>query len=180
MPADRGEVDSFFVRYAQRNQLFANIGTGRFQDLSAENSPFCGAPGVSRGLCVGDIDNDGAVDLLVTKIAGPARLYRNAAPRAGHWLSIRAIDSELRRDAYGAEITVFAGNRRQFNYLNPGGSYLSSSDPRLHFGLGDAAEFDEIRVVWPDGTGERFPGGAADRPILLRRGDGTIDDVERE
>src|SRR5207302_7892483 len=81
----------FWSQYAERNQLFANDGAGRFRDLSARNRPFCGVPGVYRGLAVGDIDNDGAPDLLVTALAGPARLYRNVAPRRGHWLSVRAL-----------------------------------------------------------------------------------------
>ena len=93
--------------YAERNQLFANDGTGRFRDLSPDNAPFCGAPAVARGLACGDVDGDGALDLLVTSTAGPARLYRNVAPGRGHWLLVRAVDPSLGgRDAYGAVVTV--------------------------------------------------------------------------
>jgi hypothetical protein len=88
-------------------------------------------------------------------------------------LLVRAVDSALHRDAYGAEITIVAGNRRRYGCLNPAGSYLCSNDVRVHFGLGDAAQFDHVVVVWPDGTEESFPGGSADRSIMLRKGEGT-------
>jgi hypothetical protein len=86
---------------------------------------------------------------------------------------VRAIDPALRRDAYGAEVRVRAGDRRWVRWINPGSSYLCSNDPRAHFGLGPAAKVDAIQVVWPDGMEEQFPGGAADRLVVLRRGEGT-------
>jgi hypothetical protein len=159
--------------YAERNRLFANDGTGRFRDVGRANPEFCGTAGVARGLAVGDVDNDGALDLLVTTAAGPARLYRNVAPGRGHWLLVRAVDPALRRDSYGAEIAVLAGGRRRVALINPAGSYLCSSDPRAHFGLGAAGRVDELTVIWPDGTAEEFPGGDADRQVVLRKGEGT-------
>src|SRR6185503_18398860 len=94
----------FWAPYAQRNQLFVNDGVA-FRDVSAANHPFCGEALVGRGLAVGDIDNDGDLDLLATTTGGPAKLYRNVAPRRGHWLSMRVIDPALGgRDAYGAEV----------------------------------------------------------------------------
>jgi hypothetical protein len=170
----------FWDLYAQRNQLFTNDGASRFRDISPLNAAFCGERRVSRGLCAGDIDNDGRVDLLVTSVAGPARLYRNVAPRAGHWLSLRAVDPRLRRDAYGAEVTVVAGKRRWYHCFNPAASYLCSHDPRVHFGLGAAEQIDEIHVIWPDGTAEIFPGGSVDRSIVLRKGDGAEGDNRQE
>jgi hypothetical protein len=164
----------FWRPYAERNQLFANGGRGNFRDVSDFNAPFCGTPAVSRALVSGDIDNDGALDLLVTAIAGPARLYRNVAPKRGHWLLVRAVDPALKRDAYGAEITVEAGGRRWMRWINPGSSYLCSNDPRAHFGLGAAQRVDSIQVVWPDGSEETFPGRAADQLVVLRRGEGKL------
>jgi hypothetical protein len=164
----------FWSQYAERNQLFANGGAGRFQDVSARDQALCGAFGVYRGLACGDVDGDGALDLLVTALAGPARLYRNVAPDRGHWLLVRAIDPALKRDAYGAEITVHAGGRRWMRWVNPGYSYLCSNDPRAHFGLGSVAHIDAIDVLWPDGTREAFPGCPADRrpELVLRKGTG--------
>jgi hypothetical protein len=160
--------------YAERNQLFANDGTGRFRDLSPRNGPFCGTAAVSRGLACGDLDGDGALDLVVTTLAGRARVYRNVVPGRGHWLLVRALDPALRRDAYGAEITVEAGGRRWRRWVNPGYSYLCSNDPRAHFGLGPAGHVDAVRVVWPDGAEEVFPGGAADRSVVVRKGEGRV------
>jgi hypothetical protein len=167
------DVDPYWRPYAERNQLFAGEGSGRFRNLSKAD-PFGQILAVSRGLACGDIDSDGAVDLLVTTVAGPARLFRNIAPKDGHWLQVRAIDPAHHRDAYGAFITVHAGERRWVGILNPGHSYLCSSDPRVHFGLGSAERVDSIQVRWPDGdtAEETFSGGAADRQVVLRRGEG--------
>ncbi len=165
-------LDPYWAPYAERNQLFANDGKGRFRDVSAGNKAFCGSYAVSRGLVWGDFDGDGRIDLVVTAVAGPARFYRNVAPRKGHWLMVRALDPALRRDAYGAVITVQAGERRWLGMINPGQSYLCSGDPRAHFGLGTATSVDQIRVDWPDGLFEVFSGAGVDRVVQLERGKG--------
>jgi hypothetical protein len=158
--------------YAERNRLFANDGAGHFRDVSGSNAPFCGTPNVARGLAVGDVDGDGALDLLVTTAGGRARLLRNVALQRGHWLLVRAIDPALRRDAHGAEVALQAGGRRQVRLVTPASSYHCSSDVRAHFGLGAAGRFDALTVTWPDGAVERFAGGPADRELVLRKGAG--------
>jgi hypothetical protein len=162
----------FWERYAERNQLFSNDGRGQFRDVSPGNPDFCGTPNVARGLAWGDVDGDGALDLLVTTVAGPARLYKNVAPKHGHWLLVRAFDPALKRDAYGAKVTVRAGGRSWVGLVNPAQSYLCSGDPRVHFGLGAADRVEGITVHWPDGRVETFPGGGVDRLLELRRGEG--------
>jgi hypothetical protein len=169
-------LSDFWKPYAQPDQLLMNDGVGSFRDVSAANVDFCGLASVSRGLICGDINNDGRVDLLVNSIAGPARLYQNVSPSAGHWLMVRALDPALARDAYGAEIRVQVGQRRWLQWINPGYSYLASNDPRAHFGLGKIDHVDSITVLWPDGREEVFPGTEVDRMIVLRRGEGR--DVE--
>jgi hypothetical protein len=122
---------------------------------------------------MGDIDNDGGLDLVVTEVAGPAKIYRNMVPNRGHWLLVRALDPKLNRDAYGAEIVVRAAGKSWLRLIHAGGSYLSSNDPRAHFGLGSVADVDTMEVRWPDGTRERFSGGSADRLVVVLKGSGT-------
>ncbi|HLW67554.1 MAG TPA: CRTAC1 family protein [Gemmataceae bacterium] len=159
--------------YAERNQIFTGDGQGRFRDLSPDNPAFCETRRLGRGLCGGDIFGNGRVDLLASYAHGPARLYRNVAPQAGHWLLVRAILPEWKRDAYGATVTITAGARQWLRHIQPGSSYLCSNDPRAHFGLGSIDKLDSIRVNWPDGSVEEFPGCAADQRLTLRKGEGT-------
>jgi hypothetical protein len=164
----------FWETYAERNQLFANSGNGKFRDVSLSNKVFCGPWNVARGLAVADINNDGAPDLLVTRIGERARLYRNIAPDRGHWLKVRAFDPQLQRDAYGAMVRVQLDGGERLRLINPAQSYLSSSTPLGLFGLGPATHYESILVTWPDGSPpERFPGGEADRQVVLRKGEGT-------
>jgi hypothetical protein len=171
-PAPGSALGPHWNLYAERNRLFAGDGQGGFRDVSDRAPALCGTPGVFRGLAYGDVDGDGAVDLLVTAVAGPARLYRNVTADRGHWLLVRALDPALNRDAYGAVVTVEAGGRRWVRWVNPGSSYQCSNDPRVHFGLGPAAQIDSVRVRWPDGSEETFPGQAADAVVVLRKGEG--------
>src|SRR5207249_3515043 len=92
----------------------------------------------------------------------------------GHWLGVRATDPRLGgRDMYGATVRVTAGGRIQMQVVQPGHSYLCSSDPRLLFGLGSATSVERVEVTWPDGAVERWPGGPGDRWLEVRPGGGT-------
>jgi hypothetical protein len=163
---------SFWSRYAERNQVFAGVGGGKFRDVSPDSPAFCGTPGVWRGLAWGDFDGDGAVDLLVTSVAGPARLLRNVAPRRGHWLAVRAYDPARKRDALGAVVTLWVGKKPRVALVNPAQSYLCSGEPRAHFGLGDVQAIGAVWVSWPDGKAESFRCDAVDKVLTLERGKG--------
>lgn len=172
-PPGAGHLPEFWRVYAERNQLLRNAGGGKFDDISESNRAFCSTPNVARGLAIGDFDNDGRPDLLVTPINDRARLYRNVSP-GGRWLGVRVTDPRYGgRDAYGATVRVTAGGRTQTQVVQPAHSYLCSSDPRLLFGLGDAASVDRIEVTWLDGKQERWPGGPPDRWIEIRSGQGA-------
>ncbi len=162
--------------YGERNQLYANNGTGRFTDVSARNPAFCATPNVARGLAAGDLDGDGALDLVLTTVDAPARVLRNVATNRGHWLSVRCLLPQQKRDAYGAELTVEAAGRRWVRPYNPAESYLCSSAPVAHFGLGTVTQVDALQVIWPDGSRERFDGGPVDRHVVLRQGEGNLID----
>ena len=170
-PVEGARVSPFWKSYAEPNLLMENDGTGRFRDVSDLAGSFGTEVEVSRALAFGDFDNDGDLDLLLTNTAGPARLFRNDAPKRGSWLEVRALDV-ARRDAHGAEITVIAAGREYVRVANPGFSYLSSNDPRAHFGIAGAGKAESIRVRWPDGTLEDFPGVALNRSIVVEKGTG--------
>jgi hypothetical protein len=172
-PPGAAALGPFWSAYGERNALLANDGRGHFRDLSASNPDFCATPNVGRGLVYGDVDGDGALDLLATTVGGRARLYRNVTPHRGHWLLVRAIDPALGRDAYGADVTVRDGDRLWRRLVNPASGYQCSNDPRAHFGLGSAAHVDAIEVTWPDGFRETFAGRDADQVAVLRKGEGA-------
>jgi hypothetical protein len=174
-PPGADRLGAHWARYAERNQLFVNDGSGRFRDASAGEPALCGQPAVGRGLVCGDIDGDGAPDLLMTAAGSRARLFRNVAPRRGNWLSVRVVEPDLGgRDAPGAEVTaVLPDGRRLVRPVGGGDSYLCAGALLAHFGLGAAAEAEAFEVRWPDGSRERFAGGAAGQRTVLRKGAGS-------
>ena len=132
---------SFGVSYAERYLLFHNLHDGKFEEVGKEG----GAPFqlnlVSRGAAVADFDNDGGLDLLVSHLGGAPSLLRNDSKR-GHWIRIKTIGTRSNRDGFGARVEVTAGGLTQTGEVRANSSYLSASDRRIHFGLGQATEVD--------------------------------------
>jgi enediyne biosynthesis protein E4 len=160
--------------YGERNLLFQERREGLFVPVEHPEDPFLASAEASRGLAVGDLDNDGDLDLVLTSSGGTLRVLKNEAPKQGGWLSLRVIDPRYGgRDAYGARVRIVAGARRWLQIVQPGSSYLSSHDPRLHFGLGEVAEIERIEVWWPDGVEEHFSGGPVNEFRTLSYGAGT-------
>src|SRR5262249_55370062 len=149
----------FWSGYVERNQFFVGDGKGRFRELSPGQRALCGTPNMGRGLAVGDVNDDGAPDLLVTTAGGRARVLLNRAPNRGHWLGVRALYPAPDRDAVGAVVTVRSGERRWVRHADPGGGFLCAGDPRAYFGLGQTDTVDAVEVQWPDGARDEFPGG---------------------
>lgn len=158
--------------YAEPNQLLENVEGTRFEDRSQAAGDFGEPIEVSRGLALGDVDEDGDLDLLVANAAGQARLYRNEMEKRGDWLVVKARDPALRRDAHGARVTIVAGGKRYLRLASPGYGYLSSQDPRAHFGLPRGSSVTRIEVRWPGGETESFPGGPANRVVVVEKGRG--------
>jgi hypothetical protein len=119
-------------------------------------------------LAVGDIDNDGTLEVLVNNQNEPPSLWKQAGRAAGHWLLIKLAGSRSNRSAIGARVMVSAAGHVQTDELRSGGSYLSQNDMRLHFGLGSATRADSITVRWPSGEKTVLKDVAADRVLTIR------------
>ncbi len=164
-------IGRFWNPYAEPNLLFENDGNGQFSNVGDQGGNFTSQVEVSRGLAFGDIDRDGDLDFVVGNIWGTPRVFRNDAPSPGtHWLSIRAMTGK--RDAIGARVTVVTAKTKFIGLVLPAYSYLSSSDFKAHFGLGELESVEAIEVVWPDGTHERFDVPGIDRVLTVRQGEG--------
>lgn len=153
----------------QRNHLFVNQD-GKFSEVSASSGPGLKVERSFRGAAFGDYDNDGDVDVVVIAIDDEALLLRNDTPSPGHYLQVQLVGRKSNRDGVGARVTLVAGGRRWIDERMGGGSYLSSNDPRLHFGLGSAAKVDRVEVAWPSGTRDVLLDVAADRVIAITEG----------
>jgi enediyne biosynthesis protein E4 len=157
----------------ERNQLFRNLGTGRFEEVSARAGAVFELTEVSRGAAFGDVDNDGDIDVLVTNNNGPARLLINHVGQRNHWLGLRLVGGPGRRDMLGARVGVFrAKGPPLWRRARADGSYASANDPRVLVGLGDAAAVPRIRVVWPSGRVEEWTDIAVGQWITLKEGSG--------
>jgi hypothetical protein len=128
---------------------------------------------VGRGLAIGDIDNDGRLDAVVTTNGGPAYVIRNETKTSNHWLTLLLIGHRSNRDGIGAVIKLTTANGSQWDTVTTGGSYLSSSDKRAHFGLGSANLADSIEIRWPSGIVQTIKKVPADQILKIDEPDGT-------
>ena len=157
----------------QRNQLFRNLGNGRFEDVSERAGAVFQLSEVSRGAAFGDLDNDGDVDVLVTNNNGRARLLLNNIGNRNRWLGLRLVGSGAPRDMLGAKVGIFRGDGPPlWRRARTDGSYASASDPRVLVGLGDASTVRRVQVVWPSGRVEEWTHVAADQWLTLTEGTG--------
>jgi enediyne biosynthesis protein E4 len=157
---------------AQTDQLFVNLGQGRFREVSQEAGPWFATPHVGRGAAFGDVDNDGDLDILLVPNEGPAALLINEGGSSGHWLQLRLQGRRSNRDGVGARIDVTAGGRVQRDEVRSAYSYCSANDLRAHFGLGPAAKASKIEIRWPSGQKDVFTDVAANHVYVVTEGEG--------
>jgi hypothetical protein len=155
---------------AQKPVLFRNQGNGKFAVNSAAGGPYFQTAHVGRGAVLADFDNDGRIDLVMSYLNEPVTLLHNVADTAGnHWLGVH-LEGAKRRDVVGAKIILEADRRTQTRFAKGGGSYLSSGDRRLIFGLGRGDRLNRLRVVWPSGKEQQWTGLALNRYWRLTEG----------
>lgn len=158
--------------YQRTRIVYRNLGNGRFEDVSALSGPGITTEHSSRGMALGDFDNDGAMDALVMNMHEAPTLLRNTLKSENHWVKLRLRGVESNRDAIGAVVVVESEGRRQADAVLSQSSFLSHHDLRIHFGLGAAAKTGPITVHWPNGRREEFPGVDANALYLLVEGSG--------
>ncbi|MBI3470307.1 MAG: CRTAC1 family protein [Candidatus Solibacter usitatus] len=160
--------------YHQRNLLLRNDRARKFTDVSGSAGPALQLSEVSRGAAFGDIDNDGGVDIVVSNNNGPVRLLLNETSARQAWLEVKLEGTRANHQGLGARVGVLRkGAPALWRRVHADSSYLSASDPRVHFGLGAAAAVEAVEVGWPDGSRERFPPPTAGNLVTLRQGRGA-------
>ena len=164
--------------YQQRTLLFRNLRNGRFAEVTSSLGAGLTQPKSSRGAAVGDLFNDGDLDIVLNNLDGPPTLLRNrGGNRAGHWIGLKLAGDPSRktpRDAIGTVVFCHAGGLRQRGEVASGRGYLSQSDLRIHFGLGSATQVDQLEIRWPDGLRETLTLPAVDRFFTVVQGKGLV------
>ena len=165
-----GDLHETSLPRAESREPF--LPTAHFSDVSSRAPDFARWVEVSRGMAFGDMDKDGDIDMVVSGLDNRLRFFRNdAPPPQHHWFFVRAITQN--RDALGAQVTLRTESSILTGYVLPGTSYLSSSEPSVHFGLGTIEAVQAIEVRWPDGSREKFPGASANQRVTVYQGKGV-------
>ena len=172
-PDDLIETMQHDVTYREPLLLFHGDGTS-LKNVSSKSGPIFAKDLSARGLAIGDFNNDGAVDVLVSLNDAAPLLLRNTAARGNHWLGIKLVGKRSNRDAVGARITYQAGDLKRSRMKVGGGSYLSSHDPRMVLGIGKRPKIDWLEVRWPEPSGktEKFTALPIDSYITIVEGQG--------
>ena len=161
------------IHYAERPHLYHNIDGKNFVDVAPRMGAAFDAPRVARGAAYGDIDNDGAPDIVITTNGGPAQLFLNEGA-TNHALRIKLVGTRSNRDGIGSEVWVQSNTTSQKQMLTSGSSYLSSSELVLTFGLGTSTKANVIEIHWPSGAVTRLTNIKADQILTIREGTGII------
>jgi hypothetical protein len=148
---DTIEVNEPHLHYLEPPLLAHNEQGKKFIDVSAQSGAVFQQKWAGRGLAIGDIDNDGRVDVVITSNDGPAWVLQNETSTQNHWITLNLVGVKSNRDGIGAEVEIATSAGKQYATVTSGGSYQSSSDRRVHFGLGASATVEQIKIIWPSG-----------------------------
>ena len=162
------------ITYAERKLLLHNRGDGKFDEVGLRPGPGLTARKVSRGLAVADYDNDGDLEFMVSNMNDSPELIRRARKNSGHSILVETIGTRSNRDGIGTTVQVVCGERSQYDEVRSGGSYLCSSDLRLHFGLGAATSIDRLELHWPSGQVDVVRNPPVDHVLVVKEGEGLI------
>lgn len=170
------QVDSGNVgtRYREPKLLFQNQRNGKFRNISKLAGSAIQIPQVSRGLAVGDLFNDGRLEIVIENLQGQPTILRPEGGPQNHWISIELQGKKSNRLALNARVKAIAGDLVQTEEVFSGGSYLSQNDLRLHFGLGSCDRVDRLEILWPNGSTEILAGLSADRFYCVEEGEGIV------
>jgi hypothetical protein len=160
------------VTYQEPKLMYRNNGRGKFIDVSDQLGVDFGVRRVSRGVAVGDFDNDGDLDILINNNGQPPQLLRCDISNPNNWLVLKLIGTKSNRQGIGARVKVASGDLVQYAQSMGGTSYCSSHDKRLFFGLGRRAKVDSIEIRWPSGVKDRLEGLAPNRFLTVQEGKG--------
>lgn len=155
--------------FRQRAMLYRNRRDGTFQDVTAGAGDSLRVPEVGRGLAVGDLDDDGRLDVVINNLVGKARVLRNETATSGHWLRVELAGRAGATNGLGARITVRTGDKVQHRWVQSGTGYLSQDDMRQHFGLANSPRVDAVEVLWPDGSRSTVEDISSDQTVRLEQ-----------
>ena len=159
--------------YAQRPLLFRNLGNGKFSLMPAVEGSGLALTLEARGAAFGDLFNNGKIDVVINNLDGPPTLLENVDPDHNHWVEFSLIGGPgVPRDAIGASVFLTAGGMTQRGDVLSGGSFASSNDPRVHFGLAKATHIDKLEIHWPGGNKETVVVPAVDCIYTIEQGHG--------
>ncbi len=160
--------------YAEPKLMFRNVGHGIFENVSDQLGPDFLLPRVSRGAAIGDFDNDGDLDIVISNNGQAPQLLRNDGGNANHWFQLLLIGTRSNRDAVGARVKVTAGDLVLYDEKKGGMSYQSAQDPRLHFGLGQHTTVEEVEIKWPSGELTKLTNIKSDQILAIEEGKGLV------
>jgi hypothetical protein len=158
------------IRYAQRPQLFRNLGMGQFQEIMPPEDAALAQRIIGRGAAYADYDGDGDLDILLTTNQGPALLLRNDTVRQSHFMRLQTQGTRSNRDGIGTRVRVYTANGILHKMVRTGSSYLSQSELTLTFGLGASTVIEKVEIIWPSGIIDEVTSVAADTTLLAREG----------